>query len=145
MANNRIAYGLAKKYGINTEGMTPKEVWAALKEKGVTDKTAGGAYNSQENKAQATANTVNERRRELVKKFSDEPEKDLKALDQPNEKLSKAEYAKVSKAIAEKFAGNTGRKIRPQEFIYTANYAYTVKIDKDDYNNFVVLSREEIE
>lgn len=37
MADNRIAYGLAKKYGIDTKGMSPKEVWDALKEKGVTE------------------------------------------------------------------------------------------------------------
>ncbi len=36
MADNRIAYGLAKKHGIDTAGMSPKEVWKALKEKGVT-------------------------------------------------------------------------------------------------------------
>lgn len=36
MADNRIAYGLAKKYGIDTRGMSPKEVWEALKGKGIT-------------------------------------------------------------------------------------------------------------
>ena len=36
MANNKVAYGLAKKYGIDTTGMTPKEVWDALKEKGIS-------------------------------------------------------------------------------------------------------------
>ena len=40
MADNRIAYGLAKKHGIDTAGMSPKEVWEALKEKGVTEKVA---------------------------------------------------------------------------------------------------------
>ena len=35
MANNRIAYGLAKEYGINTDGMEPKEVWDALAGKGI--------------------------------------------------------------------------------------------------------------
>lgn len=35
MADNRIAYGLAKKHGIDTEGMTPKEVWDALNDKGI--------------------------------------------------------------------------------------------------------------
>lgn len=29
MADNRAAYGLAKKYGIDTTGMTPKQVWDA--------------------------------------------------------------------------------------------------------------------
>ena len=36
MANNKVAYGLAKEYGIDTTGMTPKEVWDALKEKGIS-------------------------------------------------------------------------------------------------------------
>lgn len=37
MADNRIAYGLAKKYGIDTDGMSPKEVWEALAKKGVKE------------------------------------------------------------------------------------------------------------
>ena len=40
MANNRLAYGLAKQYGIDTTDMEPKEVWEALAEKGVVS----GAY-----------------------------------------------------------------------------------------------------
>ena len=32
-ASQRLAYGLARKYGIDTKGMSPGEVWAALKEK----------------------------------------------------------------------------------------------------------------
>lgn len=35
MADNRVAYGLAKKYGTDTTGMSPKEVWEALNEKGI--------------------------------------------------------------------------------------------------------------
>lgn len=45
MADNRIAYGLAKKYGIDTAGMSPKEVWEVLKEKGVTKESAEREYN----------------------------------------------------------------------------------------------------
>lgn len=37
MADNRIAYGLAKKYGIDTKGMSPEEVWEALNKKGVKE------------------------------------------------------------------------------------------------------------
>lgn len=37
MADNRIAYGLAKKYGIDTKGMSPQEVWEALNKKGVKE------------------------------------------------------------------------------------------------------------
>lgn len=36
MADNKVAYGLAKKHGIDTTGMSPKEVWDALKEKGIS-------------------------------------------------------------------------------------------------------------
>ena len=35
-----MAYGLAKKHGIDTTGMTPKEVWDALKEKGISQADA---------------------------------------------------------------------------------------------------------
>lgn len=45
--DNRRAYGLAKAKGIDTTGMSPKEVWEALKEKGVTvqnaEKSSDGA------------------------------------------------------------------------------------------------------
>ena len=44
MANNRIAYGLAKRYGIDTTGKSPKEVWDALREKGLTEKDAAREY-----------------------------------------------------------------------------------------------------
>lgn len=36
MADNRVAYGLAKKHGIDTTGMSPQQVWDALKEKGIS-------------------------------------------------------------------------------------------------------------
>lgn len=37
MADNRVAYGLAKKYGIDTTDMSPKEIWEALRKKGITE------------------------------------------------------------------------------------------------------------
>lgn len=49
MADNRIAYGLAKKYGIDTKGMSPKEVWDALKGHGVTQQNAQEKYSSDGN------------------------------------------------------------------------------------------------
>ena len=59
MADNRIAYGLAKKYGIDTSGMSPKEVWEALKKKGVTEENiSDGAYNSKDNDIKELANKV---------------------------------------------------------------------------------------
>ena len=41
-AGQRLVYGLCKKYGIDTTGMSPAEAWAALKEK--TGKTAGDYF-----------------------------------------------------------------------------------------------------
>ena len=59
MADNRIAYGLAKKYGIDTSGMSPKEVWEALKKKGITEKNISeGAYDSKDNSIKERANKV---------------------------------------------------------------------------------------
>lgn len=62
MADNRVAYGLAKKYGIDTTDMSPKEVWDALEEKGV--KIPDKSKNL-------------EKKNELVKKYSSEMEKDI--------------------------------------------------------------------
>ena len=39
MANNRVAYGLAKEQGIDTKDMSPKEVWDALAKKGITQES----------------------------------------------------------------------------------------------------------
>ena len=48
MANNRIAYGLAKQYGIDTTGMSPKDVWEALKGKGINQDNSA-QYQNREN------------------------------------------------------------------------------------------------
>lgn len=60
MADNRRAYGLAKRYGIDTKGMTPEEVWKALKKKGIT---ANNAYDSRDDFKQTVerANQVRSR------------------------------------------------------------------------------------
>lgn len=41
-ANPRLAYGIAKSMGIKTEGMSPKEVWEAIKEKKGGSASSGG-------------------------------------------------------------------------------------------------------
>ncbi len=48
MANNKIAYGLAKENGIDTTGMIPKEVWKALKDKGINSKEIERAQSESE-------------------------------------------------------------------------------------------------
>ena len=65
MADNRIAYGLAKKHGIDTKGMSPKEVWEALKGKGITPESV----DKQEK----------EKKKQLDKKYND----DLKSPNVP--------------------------------------------------------------
>jgi hypothetical protein len=37
--NTKLPYGLAKEKGINTDGMTPRQVWDALKKYGITPQT----------------------------------------------------------------------------------------------------------
>lgn len=59
MADNRIAYGLAKKYGIDTKGMSPKEVWEALKGKGITQANAQEKYSEQSEKREKTEKIYN--------------------------------------------------------------------------------------
>jgi hypothetical protein len=65
MANNKIAYGLAKEYGIDTKGMSPKEVWEALKEKGVSNEQA--SYRQNTSYDEITAKT-----KELENKYNSE-------------------------------------------------------------------------
>lgn len=62
MADSRIAYGLAKKHGIDAKGMSPKEVWDALKGKGITPDSAEQSIRAEEQT----------KREELAKKFDDE-------------------------------------------------------------------------
>lgn len=77
MADNRIAYGLAKKYGIDTSGMKPKEVWEALKKKGVTEENiSDGAYDSKENKTLATAKKVKTQSKDYEEFFVPDKEQD---------------------------------------------------------------------
>lgn len=42
-ANNAVAYAIAKDKGIDTEGMSPKEVWKAINEKGGVPNKSGKA------------------------------------------------------------------------------------------------------
>lgn len=77
MADNRRAYGLAKKYGIDTSSMSPKEVWEALAEKGITS-------------------DIPSKTEQAVDKYSDSPERDKKAMQKSGQlmpKVSKPEKA----------------------------------------------------
>lgn len=60
MSSQSIAYGLAKKHGIDTKGMSPKEVWEALAKKGVT--SFNQSSNSLESKfnSDSSSNSTNQ-------------------------------------------------------------------------------------
>ena len=59
MADNRVAYGLAKRYGIDTTGMSPKEVWEVLRKKGITEENVSdGAYDSKSDGVKERARKV---------------------------------------------------------------------------------------
>lgn len=108
MADNRIAYGLAKKYGIDTKGMSPKEVWDALKEKGISQDNAEEKY-SESNATPAEKKRLQElgfdTRKENDDKLTAE-ERRLKELGINNdrEKLSATDnvtfHSKMEKAKA---------------------------------------------
>lgn len=65
MADNRIAYGLAKKYGIDTTGMSPKEVWYALSKKGVKEL---GGHGTDENVYKSADELKEQQQKELPDK-----------------------------------------------------------------------------
>lgn len=48
MADNRIAYGMLKKAGIDTEGMSPKEAWEKVEELGL--QTSSSRYGKNKRK-----------------------------------------------------------------------------------------------
>ncbi len=108
MADNRIAYGLAKKYGIDTTGMSPKEVWEALRKKGVTEKNiADGAYNSQEGRATVLARQLMEKRKREEEEAA-QAKKEPKLTEDENRQLNEYEVPREpvvrKKEDAEKWA-----------------------------------------
>lgn len=71
MADNRIAYGLAKKNGIDTKGMSPKEVWEALKGKGITSESVDGEAQGKKKELEKKYNQNAEIEPKKSKEFSD--------------------------------------------------------------------------
>ncbi len=107
MAASRIAYGLAKKYGIDTTGMTPGEVWDALKDKGVNPENIGkGAYNSRND-----IQPLKKADRDAKKTYTELPKK---------------EYAELCSAIRTKFTN----KIPIRGHMLYGNNYYRFKYDR---------------
>ena len=129
MADNRIAYGLAKKYGIDTKGMTPKEVWDALNEKGVTRANAAEKYTSDGMGGEHEETPAEKKRL-----------KELGVGD--SAQISKQEYAVLRSEVMRKNAAQKG-KVQPVNFAYTSNYFYVYETEGDD--EFEVLRQLDIE
>ncbi len=94
VANNRIAYGLAKSLGIDTSGMSPMEVWAALDDRGVTDEDiAYCTYNSQESKAKELVRKVNSKQKEnTTKTYGELPQKTKEVIKNVEKKARGLKY-----------------------------------------------------
>lgn len=112
MADNRIAYGLAKKYGIDTNGMSPKEVWDALKGHGVTQQNAQEKYSSDGNggthePTEAESKRLKELGIEKNGALSEEDRKNTKefvgALDSAKSTVSPENAWRVSSPSEEEF------------------------------------------
>ena len=121
MANNRVAYGLAKEEGIDTEGMSPKEVWEALGKKGITQESVS------EGKIKETKN--------LQSKSIDE----LKEMAKPKEAKS-ADQIKNKNDLVDYIAYQTGITLEndPDNIWNNKRNLLYTKIDDKDKN--VVLS-----
>lgn len=103
MADNRIAYGLAKKYGIDTKGMSPKEVWDSLKEKGVTEEGYKKEQGEKKQQAEKIYNTdiptpaENDRLREMG--IKDKPRENLSAEERRLKELGIDEKLSITDSV----------------------------------------------
>ena len=129
MADSRIAYGLAKRYGIDTKGMTPKEVWDALNEKGVTRENAAEKYTSDGMGGEHEETPAEKKRL-----------KELGVGD--SAQISKQEYAVLRSEVMRKNAAQKG-KVQPVNFAYTSNYFYIYETEGDD--EFEIIGQLDIE
>lgn len=94
MADNRLAYGIAKGLGIDTAGMSPKEVWEAIAEKkGVSVEQA---------QKQADGTNSKDGRKSAVEK--------LQELAKPKNTESSVESdSELDKLLGEEFKGVKGQ------------------------------------
>lgn len=103
MADNRVAYGLAKKYGIDTKGMSPKEVWDALKDKGISEESYNKEQGEKKQQAEKIYNTdvptpaESKRLREMG--IKDKPRENLSAEERRLKELGIERGKSVAKDV----------------------------------------------
>lgn len=102
--DNRRAYGLAKAHGIDTTGMSPREVWEALKEKGITQENyssdgAGGTHDpSQAEEEKLRERGITDKKSKSKDEFFGEEFKGYKG-EQAIEKLLKEKRGHIKNAF----------------------------------------------
>ena len=124
MANNRLPFGLCKKYHIDLpDDATPHDAWEALKSNGII-------YFEQEE------STILNPARLLSGVSFEEPEH---ITDKPTIPLPKMEYWRVCSAISRKIAGlNLNEKIIT---IRHGNYVYIAEVHGFDSYRIIGKSR----
>ena len=113
-ASSRLAFGLCKKYGIDTTGMNPKEAWEALREK--TGKSASDFYNGSGEKGndKIRFNTAN------VKTFT-------RALDKAKKAQEKEKQWRVTGLSRDEL-----REWHPNAKLHVTDGGSTIAIDNGD-------------
>lgn len=143
MANNRIPYGLCKKYGIKLrKGATPYEAWEALKKNGYTANDDSEEYIEPKQYRQNTSY------QDIIKSESEPEYNDVydseniedDFSDYPTVWLSKKEYAMVMSELATNLTDEEHKM--PVVTKYIRNYAYRVVVR--GFGNYRVIGKYEI-
>lgn len=154
MADNRIAYGLAKKYGVDTTHMSPKQVWDSLREKGVTEQTVAREYKknvvAERDRLEKRYGSVSVDRTDEVNtkrhtniqlfaaKLSDQTENELKRSERSYLKRIKQHEQKI--ANPEKFIED----YKNQDIRYKRNILYKWEREIVEFNKCLKKVRERL-
>ena len=143
MANNRIAYGLCKKYGIKLpKDATPYEAWDALKKNGYTANEDSEEYIEPKQYRQNTSYQdirKSESELEYSNVYDGENTEDAFS-DYPTVWLPKKEYAMVMSELATNLTKEEHSKSTAERSI--GNYTYRVVII--GFGNYRVIGKFKI-
>lgn len=108
--DNRIAYGLAKREGIDTKGMTPKEVWEALDNNGI--KSGRSGYDSKEKFP-----TV----KKEIEKVSQKKELKVKEMQELYDRIKSGKKTTLAEILADKGLQEAEKKYTVSSEEFTSN------------------------
>lgn len=125
MANNKLPFGLCKKYHIPLpDDATPKDAWEALKKNGIE------YFEQKESEILNPADFLGD------DEYSDTP----KLTDEPTQILPSKEYHKVISLVSKKIAGKNA--IGSIITIRSSNFRYTVEIH--EFGVYRIIGKERI-